>query len=106
MKKLNRILILAYILFDFTIAQCLGDFNSNYHIEETDLNIFSNYLLFNNDTILNNADFDYNNSLNIIDLILIADAISNGIEWCEFDNVDLSVNGKSKKIFLTMMIKN
>ena len=41
MKKLNRILIFAYILLDFAKAQCLGDLNSNYHIEETDLNIFS-----------------------------------------------------------------
>ena len=99
MKKLNRILILAYILLDFAIAQCLGDLNSNYHIEETDLNIFSNYLLYNNDTILNNADFDYNNSLDIIDLTLIADAISNGIEWCEFDNVDLSVEWEEQENF-------
>ena len=99
MKKLNRILILAYIFLDFSIAQCLGDFNSNYHIEETDLNIFSNYLVYNNDTILNNADFDYNNSLDIFDLTFIADAISNGIEWCEFDNVDLSVEWEEQENF-------
>ena len=39
-----------------------------------------------------NADFDYNN-LDIFDLILIADEITfNGIGWCEFENVDLSVD--------------
>lgn len=93
MKKLNKILILTFILFGFAKSQCLGDLNSNYQIEQTDLNIFSNYLLFNNNIILNNADFDHNNSVDIFDLFLIADQITyNGPVWCEFENLDLSVD--------------
>ena len=93
MKKLNKILILTFILFGFAKSQCLGDLNSNYQIEQTDLNIFSNYLLFNNDIILNNADFDYNNNVDIFDLFLIADQITyNEPVWCEFENLDLSVD--------------
>ena len=98
MKKLNKILILAYLLFELAMPQCLGDLNSNYQIEQTDLNIFSNYLFFNNDIILNNADLDYNNSLDIFDLILISDEITyNGIGWCEFENVDLSVDWEEQE---------
>ena len=91
MKKLIKIFVLSFLLFEFVVSQCLGDFNLNYQVEQTDLNIFSNYLLLSNDTIINNADIDYNNSLDIFDLLLIADEIIyNGIGWCEFENVDLS----------------
>ncbi len=91
MKKLNKIFALIFLLFEFVVSQCLGDFNLNYQVEQTDLNIFSNYLLLSNDTIINNADIDYNNSLDIFDLLLIADEIIyNGIGWCEFESVDLS----------------
>ena len=62
MKKLNKIFALIFLLFEFVVSQCLGDFNLNYQVEQTDLNIFSNYLLLSNDTIINNADIDYNNS--------------------------------------------
>lgn len=93
MKRLTKILTSISLLVEIINGQCLGDLNMDYRIDEYDLNIFSNHLLFNNDTLLTNADFDYNNSLDIFDLILIADEITfNGIEWCEFENVDLSVD--------------
>ena len=93
MKRLTKILTSIFLLVEIINGQCLGDLNMDYRIDEYDLNIFSNHLLFNNDTLLTNADFDYNNSLDIFDLILIADEITfNDIGWCEFENVDLSVD--------------
>ena len=73
-------------------GQCIGDLNTDYRIDQNALSIFSDYLLSANDTIINNADIDYNNSLDIFDLISIINQITNNdLMWCEFENVDLSV---------------
>ena len=98
MKRLTKILTSIFLLVEIINGQCLGDLNMDYRIDGYDLNIFSNHLLFDDDTLLTNVDFDYNNSLDIFDLILIADEITfNGIGWCEFENIDLSAEWEEQE---------
>ena len=92
MKSLTKIFIPIYLLLEVIQGQCIGDLNTDYRVDQNDLSIFSDYLLSANDTIINNADIDYNNSLDIFDLISIINQITNNdLMWCEFENVDLSV---------------
>ena len=98
MKRLTKILTSIFLMVEIINGQCLGDLNMDYRIDGYDLNIFSNHLLFDDDTLLTNVDFDYNNSLDIFDLILIADEIIfNGIGWCEFENIDLSAEWEEQE---------
>ena len=77
MKILTQIFIPIYLLLEVIQGQCIGDLNTDYRIDQNDLSIFSDYLLSANDTVINNADIDYNNSLDIFDLISIINQIIN-----------------------------
>ena len=65
MKILTKILIPIYLLLEVIQGQCIGDINTDYRVDQNDLSIFSDYLLSANDTIINFADIDYNNSVDI-----------------------------------------
>ena len=91
MKRLTKILTSIFLLVEIINGQCLGDLNMDYRIDEYDLNIFSNHLLFDNDTLLTNADFDYNNS---------AEETLN----CDYKGDDIQIGFNSR--FLIEMINN
>ena len=92
MKKLTKIFTILYLTLEFAISQCIGDINTDYRINDNDLNLFAEYLLHSDDSVMHNADFDYNNYLNIFDLIaMINEIYINGNNWCQYENADLSV---------------
>ena len=106
MKILTKIFISIYLMLEVIKGQCIGDLNTDYRVDQNDLSIFSDYLLSANDTIINNADIDYNNSLDIFDLISIINQITNNdLMWCEFENVDLSVEWEERKFLLLLMMR-
>ncbi len=94
MKYLKNIIIIVFFSFAYCKAECIGDVNSDYRVDQNDLINISNYLLGMNDSmdfLINYADIDFNNNLDIFDLFGIALEIevSQG-EWCELEPINLS----------------
>lgn len=82
-------------------AECPGDINLDYQVNHTDLVLFSNNLLEigNNENIsLNNSDIDFNNNINILDLIGIIDKNkTNPNTWCDFEPIELDLEWQAQE---------